>query len=211
MNNKILISFLIPTRQRVALLKRAIESTYNMAKYPEKIECIIGMDSNDDETLNFVKTDEIFKKYKNIRVFSGPRIGYEYIGLILRELFKYSIGEILVGWADDCFVVKNHYDKIFILYKDKPIIIGHRCRMAVSRKAIKKYDFVKKFFNEKHVYRPDGVLFRQAWREGIYKTIESWYSHGGRRDNIYREGHQGKWKLGDLNIIDNYKMKEIKV
>jgi len=203
--SKILTSFLIPTRKRVLPLKRAIESTYEMAMYPEKVECIVGMDNDDDETLEFVKTDKIFKKYKSIRVFSGPRIGYVYIGLILRELFKHSVGKILVGWADDCFVVEKDYDKIFKEYENDSVIIGNRCRMAVNRKAIEEYDFVKKFFNEKHVLRPDGVLFRQAWKEGIYKSINAWYSHrhhGGR-------GALG-WKLEDLSIIENFKMKEIK-
>ncbi len=209
MDNKILISFLIVTRKRVLPLKRAIDAAYNLARYPGKVECLIGVDNDDEETLEFIKTDEIFKKYKNIRVFSGPRVGYRNLFLFLRELFRYSIGEILVPIADDCFVVKKHYDKIFLLYKDKSIIVGYRCRMAINRKAIEKYDFVKEYFNIKHPLDGDGGLFKRAFREGIYKTIEPWYSHKEKRDDTYREGRQGKWKLEDLGIIENFKMKEI--
>ena len=65
-----LVSVVIPTYNNTEVLKQALESVLNQTY--ENIEIIIGDDSTNEETKNFIKP--YLKKYSNIKYFyhGGP-------------------------------------------------------------------------------------------------------------------------------------------
>ena len=64
------ISILLPTRKRIPLLKKAVGSLINNAREPEKLQFLFGVDTDDEETFNFLKeTNNLdLKKKKEIQI-----------------------------------------------------------------------------------------------------------------------------------------------
>jgi hypothetical protein len=61
------ISILLPTRKRVSQLKKSMDSLLSNAKNPDKIQPLFGVDDDDTETLEFLKTTN-YQKSKCTKV-----------------------------------------------------------------------------------------------------------------------------------------------
>lgn len=211
MDKKIFISIILVTRKRVNLLKENIRLVYERAAYPDNIEYFIGIDNDDNETLDFIKTDEIFKKYKGIRVFSGPRVGHHNCYLFFREFLLLCKGEIIVPMADDLHIRKKGWDEIALKYKNEAVVLGWRARMAFTRKAIEKYDCVRDYFQKKHIRKIDSNLWKKAHKEGFYRVIAQRWAVNNRFLETEKSRKERNWRLKDLSILNNFKLKEIKI
>ncbi len=52
------VSILLPTRKRVPLLKKCVESLLDNASDPSKIQLLYGVDDDDQDTIDFLKDDK---------------------------------------------------------------------------------------------------------------------------------------------------------
>ncbi len=208
---KIYTSVLLVTRGRKSILKETIKRLYKHAKYPKNIELFIAVDNDDIETIKFIKKNKIFKQHKNIRIFLFPRIGWKNIGLYLRELFLHSTGDIIVPLADDCFIKIDNWDETFLEYKNETVIMSSGARLAMTRKAIKKYEFVKNYLTKPHGIDPDTALWRRSQLEKIHKSVKKWYRKADVSKYAKKENKANRWELKDLKILNNLKIKELKI
>ena len=49
------VSILLPTRKRVPLLKKCVESLLDNASDPTKIQLLYGVDDDDQDTIDYLK------------------------------------------------------------------------------------------------------------------------------------------------------------
>jgi glycosyltransferase involved in cell wall biosynthesis len=197
------ISVVMPTRKRVAFLKKSISSILDLAKTPEKVEILLRIDNDDEETITCYKEEEIFRN-ENIKAYVGERLGWNYIWLYYTFLFKKSVGDIIIPFGDDYYMTTKHWDEFLLPYKDKVCFIGpsdrERCRFAFTRKTYDKFLFVKVFSGKKEY--ADTILKRWAINKGIYEGCQSLFEvHKDFKDDTNSEGRFGGWKLKDVGVI----------
>jgi hypothetical protein len=209
-------SVLLVTRGRKKLLKECIERMNTYAKYPKELEILIGIDDDDIETIEFIKSKELPNEYKNIRVFIFPRMGYHLMGLYLKELFGFSTGDIIVPISERFFVFKKNWDEAFLKHKNKPAVLHNSVRLAVTRKGSQEYDLIKDFLTKIHIKKgvclADAYLKRTAKKMGISIRVDKWC---GKADvSEYYDQEHPRWELKDKNILknlDNIHCKELKI
>ncbi len=96
-----LVSIIIPTKDKVDLLKNCIKSIFNKTDYPKYEILIVNHDSQQERTYKFFK--EICSSYDNIRIlrFSGE---FNY-SLINNFAVSYAKGELLLFLNNDTEVI----------------------------------------------------------------------------------------------------------
>jgi len=104
----ILVSVLIPSRGRINLLNKTIESLLNNASNKEWIELMIRLDFDDIESLDRIKEIKVRPQDK---VIIGHRYrGYKDHYIFLNELAAVSSGKWLFTWNDDTYMVSKDWD-----------------------------------------------------------------------------------------------------
>lgn len=204
------ISVSVMSRGRKDLLKKNLLKLYEFAKNPEKIELIVILDNDDIESINIFKEDEQLKQFENIRLFIIPRIGWANSWKVIEFVFSIFKGDIIVPFADDCEINMVDWDEKFLHYRDIPAYIGHKARMALSRKVIEQHPFIK--LEGWKILGGDTIIYRYAVEKGIYFHIPKWYGKVGPPfDKTKMEGTYGEWRLKDLSILDSLKFNEINI
>ena len=194
-NDKICYSVILMSRKRPLRLKECIESVFNMACFPDNVEILVRVDQDDKLTLDFCKDDSIFKN-KTIRVFSGPKIGLLMGRIMLKRLCENTRGDFIVPIADDCFMV-NEWDKILLPYKGKVAVLGNGPRIAITRLAYEKYDFIKDFGGE-NTLKLDYKLYRFAMKNKIFIEIPKLFGHTEIEDQTKLDN---EWQLQNLELL----------
>lgn len=109
-------SFVIPTFNRLPLLKKCISSVLNQDYISKHYEIIIVNDGSNDETLSYLNKE--VKKHRNLKFVSqdnkGPAAARN-LGLSI------SKGKIIVSIDDDCTVENNHLKKLDFLFQDEKV------------------------------------------------------------------------------------------
>lgn len=101
-----IVSFLIPTRQRLQALLEGVQSIKENASPDVQLEFLVRIDDNDYETL--AGRDHIPGK-----IIVGPRWhGYNSVSTFLNELAAKSHGDWITPWNDDMFMQTHHWDKL---------------------------------------------------------------------------------------------------
>ena len=143
MENNKLVSVLIPTRNRVLLLKSSINSIIKNVDDCAGIEILFRVDDDDINTINAIKDlpfDNLyinnekmdypknikFDKVVDMHFIIGTRgKGYEIIHEYFNELFKISKGIWLFTGSDDIEIISSDwYSKIKRLNLLNKIVIG---------------------------------------------------------------------------------------
>lgn len=200
MDQDILYSIICISRGRPLKLARLITSVFDENSNPASAEMLIRFDDDDELSLNFYKKDDIFKKYKNIRVFSGPRFGYSRTRIIKVNLYAQAKGEFLINIADDCYMC-NGYDKTLLPHKGQSAVVGWRARLAITRKAYETYEFIRTDGGIDSIHG-DQALMNFARQQNIYKHTHKIFAHPREEnDQTKLEGCYGGWKLSDLSIL----------
>ena len=119
-DNKVLdegsvVSVILPTRGRVksgALLK-SIESLLENAKNPAKVEIMLGVDEDDQESIDWVNNDaeEFMQKWGcacKAKVFKP--LGYEQLNVYVNLLCHSSTGAWLFLWNDDAIMQTKDWE-----------------------------------------------------------------------------------------------------
>ena len=109
------ISIVVPTYNRVSLLKKCLDSL--LAQNYSSYEIIIVNDGSTDDTKKYL--DNISKKNRNIQVIHQKNEGY---GVSRNVGFIEAKGDIVASTDDDCIVDNNWLNKIYASFKSNPKI-----------------------------------------------------------------------------------------
>lgn len=103
MNNKPLVSIIIPTYNRKNMLKEAVDSV--LKQDYSNIELIVSDNASEDGT--HILIEKYLSKYKNIKYIKREKN----IGLILnvKEAYKEATGKYVIFLCDDDYLVSNTF------------------------------------------------------------------------------------------------------
>jgi len=104
------ISLLCPTRHRTQGLKRMWDSALNTAADPDKIELVLYIDYDDEETINFLKSNTLSNIIKIISNPSQPEIYSNLHNICCQN----SNADIVFSCADDLIFRSNGWDDLVI-------------------------------------------------------------------------------------------------
>ena len=100
------VSILLPTRKRVPLLKKCVESLLDNASDPTKIQLLFGVDDDDPETIDYLKDF----KHPARSVIKFQRQGYENLHLYNNSLASYAQGLWIMFFNDDAIMKTKNWD-----------------------------------------------------------------------------------------------------
>jgi len=117
-----IVSILLPTRERFDLMLKSVASLYDKAKFPEKIELLLWLDDDDEESISRIK--EIEKITTNYQYLIGDReFGYSSLHKFINSLCKISTGRYLLLWNDDAVMMNYNWDEVLTLYDGETVCI----------------------------------------------------------------------------------------
>lgn len=120
MKNNVTLSFLLPSRKRFSYLKETITSLLDLASNPDKIEILVKLDYDDEESLSRISELPRIDNLKTI--VSTRRNGYQSINLFQNELYALSTGNWLMSMNDDALMNTKDYD---LYYEQCPLEMPH--------------------------------------------------------------------------------------
>jgi len=109
------ISILLPTRKRLPLLKRSVDTLINNAKNPEKLQFLFGVDKDDLETYNYLSKS----KYPNQVALQFNPLGYENLHKYNNTLAQYSFGKWIMFFNDDALMSTKNWDEKIMDFEDE--------------------------------------------------------------------------------------------
>lgn len=121
LEDTLLVSVLIPTRERLPDLIECIESLNATCAFPSDTEILLGIDSDDTTTINH---DFSFSKIPVIKYLdTRPDMGYTNIHLVYNRLYEASKGKFVFIYNDDCIMKTSEWDEIIKYIPDEYSII----------------------------------------------------------------------------------------
>ena len=224
MSEFIFTSVLICSRKRPELLSKNLSLLYELSSYPNNMECLIRVDDDDHGTVEEYKNGSFFKSHRElVKMYTGPRIGYKYLTLMQKQIYKLSKGDLIVPFADDCRPVLEGWDAICLPYKKKCRMLACNLRLILTRQAIERYEIFRDFGGIDPVSKKprkkkgrkfpsiDNVMCDFAQQNGMYIPIPNWYDKVQPKDKVLYQGRFRGWKLEDLSILDNLLLKEVEI
>jgi len=100
------ISVLLPTRKRIPLIKRCIESLLDNASDPSKIQLLFGVDDDDQKSIDFLRDI----KHPIRSVIKFKRLGYENLHQYNNSLASYAQGTWIMIFNDDAIMQTKNWD-----------------------------------------------------------------------------------------------------
>lgn len=121
------ISVLLPTRGRTQVLKSSLESLITKAANTKRVEIILGMDEDDTNTIEYVKTEiaPMLQPYEiecRAQIFKPQ--GYENLHVYVNTLAASCSGEWLFFWNDDALMVSENWDDTIASYTGQFKLLG---------------------------------------------------------------------------------------
>lgn len=106
-----LVSILLPTRQRPELMLKAVKSLIEKASDPSRIEVLLKIDTDDQRTYTS-RCSELERVTPNYKILISPRQrGYADLHTHVNELCGIAEGEYLFLWNDDATMQTEHWDE----------------------------------------------------------------------------------------------------
>lgn len=127
MIDNILISILIPSRNRIDILKESIDSLLLNASNPEQIQLLIRFDFDDFSSLN--RCIELPNRKQDKILFGNRFRGYKDHYLFLNDLAKVADGEFLFTWNDDTTMISKNWDLEVQKYSTQFIVLKPKHNM----------------------------------------------------------------------------------
>ena len=109
------ISILLPTRKRLSLLKKSVQSLIDNAREPEKLQFLFGVDEDDTESFNYLKDS----KYPNQLALQFKPIGYENLHKYNNTLAGYASGKWIMFFNDDATMQTKNWDDKIMDFEDE--------------------------------------------------------------------------------------------
>ena len=194
-------SILICTRNRVALLLKALKSISKNTKNKKLIEVLIAIDEDDKNSILFIKKNK--KKFnfliKSIICKKGK--GYRENPKRLKKLINISSGQFFIYFADDMTIDTKNWDinldkKIKSLPKDQLYLLttkhnqGNKNWPLCQIISQKWYKITKKFAN---CYETDTelmIISSNIMRYYICENIKIVHNQISRKDETFKKGRQ---------------------
>lgn len=112
MNQPYRISILLPTRNRVELLQRSVDSIINTANDLKNIEFLFAIDYDDTISADYIVNDltPYLTNVVSSRTYTFQRFGYSNLNFYYNGLAKHSLGNWLLMWNDDAIMVDKDWD-----------------------------------------------------------------------------------------------------
>lgn len=107
------ISVILPTRGRNTVLKNSLKSLITKAKHTRRIEIILGLDEDDTDTIEFVKSEiaPMLQPYEiECRAQIFKPLGYENLHIYVNTLAASCNGEWIFFWNDDAIMISDNWD-----------------------------------------------------------------------------------------------------
>lgn len=117
--NPTIISVLLPTRKRKNILLKSIKTLVDKASDPTRIELLIGIDEDDEETKEFLQKDVAdYLKEKGVecRASIFKPLGYTKLHTYVNTLASSAHGEWFFFWNDDGLMVTEGWDNVIESY-----------------------------------------------------------------------------------------------
>jgi glycosyltransferase involved in cell wall biosynthesis len=114
------ISVILPTRGRKEPLLKSIQSLLDQADEPDQVEILLGMDNDDLDTVDYVKS-VILPMYPNVKLYMYPPYGYGKLNVYANSLAALSTGHWLMLWNDDALIQNKSWDTIIDGYDSHPM------------------------------------------------------------------------------------------
>lgn len=123
-----LITVLLPTRQRTSLVERSVQSLLDLADNPEHIEIAVAYDQDDTESHTYFASESwstLVSKYgASSQTHQTPQWGYQELHNYYNLLAEHSTGKWLLIWNDDALMktagwdtmIKNEQDYMGMLH-----------------------------------------------------------------------------------------------
>jgi len=116
-----LASVLIPSRDRIDILKNSINSLLNNANNSENIQILIKFDFDDEQSIK--RFSELNLRKQDVVLFGNRFRGYKDHHLFLNDLAKLAEGEFLFTWNDDTTMLSKDWDLEIQKYSGQFIVL----------------------------------------------------------------------------------------
>ena len=201
------ISILLPTRKRVSQLKKSMDSLLSNAKNPDKIQPLFGVDDDDTETLEFLKTTN----YQNQSVLKFKRLGYQNLHMYNNSLCAYAQGTWVMFFNDDAIMNTKHWDEIIEAEKNFNVLrVKEQTGHPYSIFPIFPWDWFRLLDHISLHGQNDAWISEIAYMFDIMKDVDIEVIHdraditGNNNDSVfkervYKEGHPDQ--EGDLHHV----------
>lgn len=217
------ISILIPTRKRVDLLRRSINSLIDTASTVQGIDILIGIDNDDTETNDYLQNELVpylNEKNASMRAFSFDRMGYKNLHQYANFLAKESHGEWIILWNDDAIMKTKNWDKKIMKYTGKFKVLRFKDNHNSHPNSIfpcVPRDWLVLFETFSPHQVSDSWISQIAYLTGIMQNCHEVYAYHDRFDLVGSEPDEVSLerefldndpsKPGDLNHIDQLNLK----
>ena len=118
-----LVSFLIPSRKRLDMLKASLDSLRETCADPKNIEAIVIFDEDDLKTIESFK--ELKFDFKVLQIIS-KRFGYYGLHHYINNAFTISSGKWFWLWNDDLKMVGLNWDEVISEYGEQFVVLNPR-------------------------------------------------------------------------------------
>lgn len=116
-----LVTFLIPTRKRLGMLQKCLESLQNTANNSSSFEAIIIFDEDDIETIDSFNASNFDFE---IKVIISKRYGYYGLHHYINNAFSEISGKWVWLWNDDLQMIGEAWDEVIAEYKDRFVVLN---------------------------------------------------------------------------------------
>ena len=127
------ISVLLPTRDRVKMVIKTLNSLYDNVSDKNRLEILLGLDY-DDSSINDLK-EYVDKNMSDCDIkfhISSKRYGYKYLHKYINELSKIAEGDWLFLWNDDSYILTDNWDKEVEKYKDNFALLSPKVKESMD-------------------------------------------------------------------------------
>ncbi len=184
------ISILLPTRKRVKQLQKSVESLIHGASSPTKLQFLFGVDDDDNETLEFLKTSN----YPNQSVLKFKRLGYENLHIYNNSLCAYAQGTWVMFFNDDAIMSTKAWDeKIEAIKNFKVLRMKEQTKHPYSIFPIFPWDWFRLLDHISLHGQNDAWISEIAYMLNIMEDIDIEVTHdraditGNNNDSVFQE------------------------
>lgn len=107
------ISVILPTKNNITSLSRCLESFEKKTHNGKNLEVLLGVNSDDYSTINFIQNLKEFK-FEIKKILIEKKKNYFDLAEIKTEIAKKSSGDFLFSHSDDDEMLTDNWDKILI-------------------------------------------------------------------------------------------------
>jgi len=146
-SEQVLFSIILPTRGRKEPLIKSIKSLCDLADNPNQLEFLLGMDDDDLEHIEYVKS-KIIPKFPNVSLHIFKRLGYRKLNMYVNSLAMLSKGHWLFIWNDDAIMKTQGWDTIMHGYDTNPMPLLRANALGMTQHPFSLFPIIKREWME---------------------------------------------------------------